>query len=105
MISEVIEMMFKPTTPFWTGRAMDLLFDGIISFKQIHLSYPSIISFDIFISSGVEIDCTSKQFKVKSVCAIFGSGENAAVQPLPGKKVYFQFSLLGAVSLFLLFIN
>lgn len=74
MISEVIVMMFNPTTPFWTGRAMDLLFDG------------------------VEIDCTSKQFKVKSVCAIFRSGENAAVQPLPRKKDFFMFSLLGAVS-------
>lgn len=32
MISEVIQTMFKkPTTPFWSGRAMDLLFDGIIS--------------------------------------------------------------------------
>lgn len=31
MISEVIVTMFnKPTTPFWTGRAMDLFFDGMI---------------------------------------------------------------------------
>lgn len=46
----------------------------------------------------MEIDCTSKQFKVKSICAIFRSGENAAVQPLPNKKDFFTFSLLGAVS-------
>lgn len=32
MISEVIRTMFnEPTTPFWTGRAMDLFFDGMIS--------------------------------------------------------------------------
>lgn len=31
MISEVIRTMFnKPTTPFWTGRAMDLFFSGMI---------------------------------------------------------------------------
>lgn len=54
----------------------------------------------LLISLGVEIDCTSKQFKVKSVCALFRSGENAAVQPMLDKKDFFQFSLLGAVSIF-----
>lgn len=42
MISEVIAMMFKPTTPFWTGRAMDLLFDGIhFVFKTFFGKIPS----------------------------------------------------------------
>lgn len=29
MVSDAIKIMFKPTTPFWSGRAMDLLFNGI----------------------------------------------------------------------------
>lgn len=46
LISEVIAEMFrKPTTPFWTGRAMDFLFDGIVLFYEIPKNH-----FQIFFS-------------------------------------------------------
>lgn len=96
MISEVIETMFKPTTPFWTGRAMDLFFDGIRHVEiQIETKF---IIISVISSKGIPIDCSSKKFNVKSICAIFRNGENAAIQPIDEKKMAFKFSLLGAVS-------
>lgn len=62
-----------PTDPFWTGRVMDYLFDGI------------------------EIDCTSEEFEAKATCSVFGSGDVKAVQPTDEENVY-KFSIFGAVS-------
>lgn len=46
-MSRVINAIFKePTHPFWTGRVMDLLFDGI------------------------DIDCTTKDFMASTTCDI-----------------------------------
>lgn len=38
MVSDAIKIMFKPTTPFWSGRAMDVLFDGI-NFDNLLLAF------------------------------------------------------------------
>ncbi|XP_031623145.1 sensory neuron membrane protein 1-like [Contarinia nasturtii] len=72
MISDVIQIMFEPTSPFWTGRAMDLLFDGI------------------------PIDCSSNNFKVKAICSVFETGDNPSIQPLTDDGSQFKFSLFGA---------
>lgn len=76
LVSDAINGIFhNPKDPFWTGRVMDLLFDGI------------------------EIDCTSEEFAAKATCSIFESGEAKAVQPL--RPNYYKFSLFGAVCKFL----
>lgn len=64
----------SPTTPFWTGRVMDYLFDGI------------------------EIDCTSEQFEAKATCSVFATGEVKAIQPV--REDIYKFSIFGAVSQF-----
>lgn len=78
LASNAINGIFhNPKEPFWTGRVMDYLFDGI------------------------EIDCTGDQFEVKAVCSIFGSGDVKTIEPL--RKDFYKFSVLGAVSLYIIF--
>lgn len=97
MISEVIETMFKPTSPFWTGRAMDLFFDGICHFEAYSYDNSFFHNQSFNISPiGIPIDCSSRKFNVKSICQIFRNGENAAIQPIDEQKKAFKFSLLGA---------
>lgn len=75
LVNDAINGIFHhPKDPFWTGRVMDYLFDGI------------------------EIDCTSKEFAAEATCAIFASGEVKPIQPL--RENFFKFSLFGAVSIF-----
>lgn len=59
-------------TLFWTGRAMDILFDGL------------------------PLDCRSDEFEVAGACAEFGSGEYKNIQPV--NDTFFKFSLFGGVS-------
>lgn len=66
------EIFHDPADAFWTGRAMDLLFDGI------------------------NLDCSSTDFNAKAVCAIFESGESQAIQPVNDQT--FKFSFFGGVS-------
>lgn len=73
MIATAIDLLFnKPKDMFWTGRVMDLLFDGI------------------------PIECTSEDFTAKAVCGVFESGDVKAVQPL--NDTHFSFSLFQSVS-------
>lgn len=72
LASTAIEEIFHPTDAFWTGRAMDLMFDGI------------------------PIDCSSTNFNAKAVCSVFETGESQAIQPVDDEN--FKFSLLGGVS-------
>lgn len=73
LASQAINSIFhQPKEPFWSGRAMDYLFDGI------------------------EIDCTSKDFAAKAVCSIFGSGQVKSIEPL--RDNFYKFSIFGAVS-------
>lgn len=57
---------------FWTGRVMDILFDGI------------------------PVDCSNtEEFQAKAVCGVFESGEVKAIQPY--NETFFKFSLFQAV--------
>lgn len=60
---------------FWTGRVMDILFDGIL------------------------IDCSNTEdFATQAVCSIFASGEVQAVKPF--NDTHYSFSLFQGVRIF-----
>lgn len=73
LISKAIDLIFhEPKNIFWTGKVMDILFNGI------------------------PIDCTSSDFNSKATCSVFESGEIKAIEP--GEEPdWFKFSLFGAV--------
>lgn len=66
------EILHNPKDAFWTGKAMDLMFDGI------------------------PLDCTSDDFNSRAVCALFEGGESPAIQP--NGEDHFIFSMMGGVS-------
>lgn len=66
------ELFHNPADPFWTGRVMDILYDGI------------------------PIDCSSEDFNAVAVCSQFATGEMKAVRQT-GEKSY-AFSLFAGVS-------
>lgn len=66
------EIFHHPKDAFWTGKAMDLLFDGI------------------------PLDCTSEDFNAKAVCSIFETGDVQQIQPNGEDR--FKFSVMGGVS-------
>ncbi|KAG4077516.1 hypothetical protein HA402_002943 [Bradysia odoriphaga] len=73
VVNKIINAMYhNPTDPFWTGRVMDYLFDGI------------------------EIDCTSEYFGVRAVCSLFEAGDIKSVVPL--RENFFRFSALGGMN-------
>lgn len=73
LVGKAIEEIFHhPKDPFWTGRFMDLFFDGI------------------------DIDCTSQEFEASAACAVFGDGQVKAIKP-GHKEKFFKFSLFGGV--------
>lgn len=74
MVANAVDIMFKkPSHMFWTGRAMDVLFDGI------------------------PIDCTNMvAFQSKAVCSTFESGDVKVVKPL--NETHYTFSFMAAVS-------
>lgn len=73
MASTAIKEIFHdPVHPFWTGRAMDLLFDGI------------------------PLDCSSTNFNAKAICSVFETGEVQAITQVDANT--FKFSFFGAVS-------
>lgn len=74
LVANAIKLLFhEPTSIFWTGKVMDILFNGI------------------------PIDCTSNDFNAKAVCAVFEGGEIKAVSPMEEDGM-FKFSLFGGVS-------
>lgn len=71
--SAIKEMFHNPTDPFFTGRVMDLLFDG------------------------VPIDCTSQvEVTTQALCTQFDAGSQAAIRKVADKQ--FAFSVFGGVS-------
>lgn len=73
MVTTAINIMFNsPKHMFYTGRAMDLLFDGI------------------------PIDCSSSAFQVQAVCSAFEVGETRAARPI--NATHYAFSLLAAAN-------
>lgn len=73
LVSKAIDHLFhEPKDMFWTGRVMDMLFDG------------------------VPIDCSSSDFNAKAVCSVFESGDVSAVRKHDDDT--FMFSLFAGVS-------
>lgn len=73
LIVKAIDQLFhEPQDMFWTGRVMDVLFDGI------------------------PIDCSSDDFAATAACSVFKSGDVKAVRPVDDD--HFMFSLFAGVS-------
>lgn len=69
ILNSAIEILFNsPQHMYYTGRVMDILFDGI------------------------PIDCSSDKFEAQAVCSVLGSGEFKAIRPL--NSTHYAFSLL-----------
>lgn len=67
------EIYHEPKTAFWTGKVMDLLFNGF------------------------DVDCRSEDFNSKATCSVFESGEVKAVFPKGDEEDMFLFALFGGV--------
>lgn len=68
LIKEAVDILFhEPQHMFYTGRVMDILFDGI------------------------PINCTTDIFQAKAVCSVLESGEIKAVQPVGNGQYKFSF--------------
>lgn len=79
LIARAINLLFKaPKDIFWTGKAMDIMFNGI------------------------PIDCTSSDFNAKATCSVFESGEIKAIQPMEEPDM-FKFSIFGGVSVIVVY--
>lgn len=71
MLKTAIDLMFNsPQHIFYTGRVMDILFDGI------------------------PIDCSSNTFQVQAVCSAFESGDTKAARRI--NETHYALSLLAA---------
>lgn len=72
LIVKAIDLLFhEPKDMFWTGRVMDILFDGI------------------------PIDCSSSEFAATAACSVFQSGDVKAVRPIDDE--HYAFSLFAGV--------
>lgn len=72
LIAKAIDLLFhEPKDMFWTGRVMDVLYDGI------------------------SIDCSSNDFAASAACSVFKSGDVKAVRPIDDD--HFAFSLFAGV--------
>lgn len=67
------ELFHNPKDMFWTGRVMDILFDGI------------------------PIDCSSDAFEAQAACSVFESGDVKAIKPI--NDTHYSFSLFASVSI------
>lgn len=70
-VAAIKELFHEPTDVFWTGKVMDLLFNGI------------------------EIDCNSTDPLAKLTCNQIRKAKNPAIQSVDDKRL--RFSLLGGV--------
>lgn len=78
MVAQAIDILFhNPKDMYWTGRVMDLLFDGI------------------------PIDCSAEEFASKAICGVFESGDVKAVKKL--NSTHYSFSLFSAVNVLFIF--
>lgn len=66
-------LFHEPTDAFWTGRVMDLLYDGIT------------------------IDCSADDFNAKAICSQFDNPEMKAIKKIDDTT--FKFSLFAGVSI------
>lgn len=73
MTAKAIEHIFhSPETPFWTGPAMDLLFNGL------------------------DVDCSSPEFAAKATCSVLASGDVAAIRIIDADHL--KFAMMAGVS-------
>lgn len=73
-IAAALTVIFhEPADPFWTGRVMDLLYDGI------------------------PIDCSSDDFSAKAICSQFENPDMKAVKKVDDTT--YKFSFFGGVSI------
>lgn len=73
IVAKAIDQLFhEPKDMFWTGRVMDVLYDGI------------------------PIDCSSTEFAATATCSMFKGGDVKAVKEIDEKT--FSFSLFAGVS-------
>lgn len=49
-------------------------------------------------SKGISIDCTSKNFKARTICSLFENGESEFIQKANDDATEFKFSLFAPVS-------
>ena len=68
------EIFHNPTTPFWTGKAMDIMFNGI------------------------PLDCSSEDFNAQAVCNNFDGEDQPSFQPVDDTT--YKFSFFGHVRVF-----
>lgn len=71
-VAAIKAMFHNPSDAFWTGRAMDLIFDGI------------------------DIDCSSKDPLVRIACREIDRNGGATI--IRANETTFKFSMLGGVS-------
>lgn len=71
-VAAIKAMFHNPSDAFWTGRAMDLIFDGI------------------------DIDCSSKDPLVRIACKEIDRNGGATI--MRANETTFKFSMLGGVS-------
>lgn len=75
LISKAVDLIFhEPKDIFWTGKAMDIMFNGIL------------------------LDCSSTDFNAKAACSVFEGGEIKAVWPAEEPDAHFKFAIFGGVS-------
>lgn len=72
------EMFHNPPDPFFTGRVMDILYDG------------------------VPIDCTSEDMGAKAMCTSFSTGAQQAIRQIDSE--HYAFSLFGGVGVAAIYI-
>lgn len=70
-VGAIKELFHEPKDVFWTGKVIDLLFNGI------------------------EIDCNSTEPLAKVTCNQIRRAKNPTIQPMENKRL--KFSLLGGV--------
>lgn len=78
IVKAVDSLFHNPTDVFWTGRVLDVLFDGI------------------------PVDCSGEEFQAKAVCSVFQSGEVKAARVF--NDTHYMFSLFGGVSFVLVLV-
>lgn len=75
LVAKAVDQVFhEPQDIFWTGRVMDMLFDG------------------------VPVDCSPDTFEAKAICSVFETGEVKAVRKV--NDTHFAFSVFAAVRSF-----
>lgn len=73
MVKKGVDIIFNsPKNMFYTGRAIDILFEGI------------------------QIDCSADDFEAQAICTVFESGEVKTVQAI--SETHYAFSLFGAAN-------